>query len=635
MPKLLLVLLLLLPLPLRGQEIVGRVLDASTDQPISSALVTATAEGEEVARALTGPAGRFVLQLDGVTQVEVTASVIGYRTSTPTPVDVLGVARRVEVEIRLATEAIEIEGLSVVARGVALRHLATPAGFQERYRNRHRVGAAKLYMGNDPLVMASSEFTDVLRTSLVDFREVAPPVLGSAPRRQVFRCTVVYLDGRPRRSIAAALAEQRTLGQIVSGERPPLLANIAGIEIYRDRMDAPMEMRGSEPPCLLAPFFSVIAIWTGEPTSLVDPALLEKSPTPTPGSRGVFQIRLADEATGEPLDGRVFWVESGSSPQLIGRAVGGVAEVELPSSVEGTLMARVGGYFDSAPVVVTPAEREQGVAFIWVRHVDPARRADAIAAARAAAAIGDEGEVQRIGTDREREMAVKVRDGEGNPLAQVQVWADTVPLGITDGSGFFRTTFDEPIRTEIRLTRLGLGEVSARIDFEQSSEGVLLQTTMRPEAIELEAITVTAVPRRMLADVTSIQQSILQGRGSFVARESIELRAFPPVASLVQGFPGVTLRNGVPFSRRAPECSAMALFVDGVAMPGDNADFFRTGSMDVELVEIHPGGGSVPARYQQGTTRCGVVAVWTRRGGEVQLSDLLEFRPGREEGRER
>ncbi len=589
---------------LEGQTIAGRVVDALSGAGIASAAVVALEPLSEdsaavLGRVLSDTEGRFSLVLPDVGEVLLTATVIGYRASAPTPVRVGSFAERVEVEIRLSQQAVELEGLSVVARGLELRHRRSVEGFRERHRTRRRVGDAKLVMTNEPIAQASGDVEILLHNMLVNPLE----------------CMVTYRDGIP-------LPKATLLPPVMFGtgrrrilrDDAPGMGSIVGVEFYRRQHDAPMELRDRRPPCLdpehLLRDFSVLAYWTGRPDPVVDPSRIE--------------LRVYDEATGSPLDGRVFLEGSDGTLSLAGVVEAGVATIELPSDPEVTLVARAGGYFDSAPLVLTTEDREEGVAFVWLRHMDPSKRIDAVYAMREA--LRESG-VKTSATRIPREMAVKVVDGAGNPLGAVQVWSDTIPIGVTDASGFFRTTFEEPVRTSIRLTRLGLAEMSTVIDFEQSAQGVLLQTTMRPEAIELEPITVTAVQPRFLADVDAIQATILRGAGRFVQREEIQARAYPRIGELARGQPGVEIRNGRPYSRRSPRCGPMAFFVDGVPMMGDISDYLRTSSTDVELVEVFVGGGGVPARYQMGTSRCGVVGIWTRRGGQVELSDLLDFKP--------
>ncbi len=579
------VLVSLSPGEVTAQEIGGQVVDAGTGAPLASAEVIAAREGEVVARTLTNSAGRFTLILPEATTVEVSASLIGYRTSSPTPVTVESAGERVEVRIRLSTEAIEIDGLTVTARGVALRHQATVEGFLERQKTGTRVGPTKLFLGTDGLVRSASNPRVLMRNTF------------STPAR----CLITFVNGRP---------DPNLLDQGFTDE-------IVGYEFYKYHYEAPLELRAQAGQCTSTMgVYSVMALWTQPRPMVRDPATI--------------QLRIHDEATGQPLLARVFEVLEDSMPRLVGVIEDGVGELVFPSDEEVVLVARSGGYFDSAPILLTPEDREEGVAMVWMRHVEPSKQYEAVQAAREAAAA--EAGVQRFAMGAGREVAVKVRDGYGEPLSLVQVWADTIPLGITNAAGFFRHTLEEPVQTSIRLTRLGLAEVSATIDFEQTAQGVLLQTTMYPQAIELDPITVTAVPRRMLADVESTQHSILSGRGSFVNRRAIEVRGYPPSGLLAQGLPGVRVRGGVPYSRRNSRCGPMAVFVDGMLMMGDTSEFLRTSSLDVELVEIYPGGGSVPARYQMSTTQCGVIAYWTRRGGDVQLSDMLDFRPWRRGG---
>lgn len=576
--------------PLQAQSIRGTVADARNGAPLSTVEVTASfIDGEPLAQALTDNAGNFTLSLPGAGTYQISASLLGYRDAEPTPVEVETWTGVTEIQILLSTEPIELEGITVRARGTELKHRASVEGFFERQRNGGlRVGGRRQYLASDPLVQSATDVGILMRNALIGTQG----------------CVAAFLNGRPALDL-----QWETLYGIV------------GFESYYFHNEAPMELRARGGQlrqrdgvlrCQAGTPYSVIALWTEPPPPVRDPATI--------------RLRIHDEATGLPLMSRVFELMEDSLPRLVEVFEEGVGDLRFEEDEEVTLIARAGGYFDSAPILLTPEDREDGIAIVWMRHINPMKQYEAVAAARDQAAEATR--LQSAARGDDRAIAVKVRDEEGAPIPIVQVWADTIPLGITDASGFYRHTFEEPIRTKIRLTRLGMGEVSTEIDFEQTSEAVFIEATMRPELVVLDPITVTATSRKLLADVESIQHSILLGRGTFVTRRAVEVRGYPPMGRLAQGIPGVAVRGNVPYSRRAPMCGPMSIFVDGVYLI-EPADILRTSSLDVELVEVYPGGGSVPAQYQIGTTRCGVVAYWTRRGGPVELSDILEFDGGR------
>ena len=94
-----------------GGRIVGRVLDAATAQPLSSAQVFV---GDGVVGALTDLNGRFVLNGVPVGTVSVTVQSLGYGTKTVTGV-VVAAGEMVALDITVEEAAVELEGLTVSA----------------------------------------------------------------------------------------------------------------------------------------------------------------------------------------------------------------------------------------------------------------------------------------------------------------------------------------------------------------------------------------------------------------------------------------------------------------------------------------------------------------------------------------
>lgn len=263
-------------------------------------------------------------------EVQLTASLIGYAPSEPATVSVEGSGRFVEVEIRLAREAIELEGLTVTARGFELRHRATIEGFYERQRDAPRVGSRRLYLGDDPMVRSAADIPTLLRNAFLGSRG----------------CLITYIDGRPVRD----------------GLREPLYG-VVGFEFYRFHYEAPLEMRAKAGICTATMGgYSVMALWTDRSGAVVDPSRL--------------QLRVQDEATGQSLDATIFEVRDGGVAAEIASVESGLGWVDLPEGRGVTLVARSEGYFDSAPIVITPEDRRQGVALVWMRPMNSGARID-------------------------------------------------------------------------------------------------------------------------------------------------------------------------------------------------------------------------------------------------------------------
>lgn len=119
-----------------------------------------------------------------------------------------------------------------------------------------------------------------------------------------------------------------------------------------------------------------------------------------------------------------------------------------------------------------------------------------------------------------------------------------------------------------------------------------------------------------------------RGFGTYLTREDIENRAALSVTDLLATVPGVHVVTGsasrggtggrnISMSRALPGCVAQ-IYMDGVLMtrPGDTGfildDIVRP--EEIEGVEIYRGLSSVPAAFANEEARCGVVAIWTRRG---------------------
>ncbi len=149
------------------------------------------------------------------------------------------------------------------------------------------------------------------------------------------------------------------------------------------------------------------------------------------------------------------------------------------------------------------------------------------------------------------------------------------------------------------------------------------------DPIDLAPILVSVRPRKWFIDRRDLEQRILLGTGYIMMREDIEERAPQVLGEALRGIPGVQVtRLGGGMSgvyeiqfRGAANLANQAcnpvVWVDGVRLGNDGSIFREIQAFEIEVLEVYRGPAEVPAEFAGGEARCGVVSVWTRRGGRL------------------
>jgi len=215
---------------LSAQSLHGVVSHAESGTLIAGAQVLAVRDGDTI-QVVSAPDGSFHMQLPGKGTYQVAASSLGYVPSKPVAVVVEREWQGVELRVQLSAAPLEIEGLTVVARGLDIRHRATFGGYLARLETTLDVGMARVVSRDDAPMKAAFDIADVLRWF---------PSARS--------CVVVFVDGKLNPGWAQDFREVA-------------LDGVVGIEFYRNPLDAPLEFRGGGPPCLRTTSFSVLAVW--------------------------------------------------------------------------------------------------------------------------------------------------------------------------------------------------------------------------------------------------------------------------------------------------------------------------------------------------------------------------------------
>ena len=120
-----------------AQFVSGRVIHASTEQPLDAVNVEIHApDGSRIARTLTDSAGKFVMQASRTGSYSIVAERIDMTTVT-SPLTV-GVGEEVEVVIRMAELTFALEPLTV--QGRSRRNIGALAGYYDRVERNQGLG---------------------------------------------------------------------------------------------------------------------------------------------------------------------------------------------------------------------------------------------------------------------------------------------------------------------------------------------------------------------------------------------------------------------------------------------------------------------------------------------------------------
>ena len=240
-------------------------------------------------------------------------------------------------------------------------------------------------------------------------------------------------------------------------------------------------------------------------------------------------------------------------------------------------------------------------------------------------------------------MGTVLEEGTGAPIA-----AATVTLFHADGSVAGRAISDDRGRFtvphpgrgdafDISVERIGYAPSRDRVPF-RSAQEVRVEVTLSTRAVELDPIVVTGRRHGLLVDV-GFYDRLETGAGEFVTREAIERQRPVRTTDLFRRMAGMkvvpvgggqrdvrivgqsTLRSMV------RECQPKVV-VDGVvARPGGKMKMLGTqpdpGDLldqlvapdAIEAMEVYAHPSQVPLRYGGTDASCGVVVIWTRRGG--------------------
>ncbi|HSM04791.1 MAG TPA: carboxypeptidase regulatory-like domain-containing protein [Longimicrobiales bacterium] len=198
---------------------------------------------------------------------------------------------------------------------------------------------------------------------------------------------------------------------------------------------------------------------------------------------------------------------------------------------------------------------------------------------------------------------------------------------LSDENGMFAFPEVPPGLDLVRVTHIAYGEHTRELVVEPGNT-YRVQGRLAVEAVELEGLEVSVTSRSWFRQMDALRVRMSGGLGgSYVLADELERRGYPPLAETLREISGVQIRrNRFEWTITIPRCVSTAnnqqpvIYLDGIKVfsPGRDAsmEILQTvSSIDVEAVEVYRGAGSVPAEFSGSDAACGVVAIWTKRGG--------------------
>ena len=210
----------------------------------------------------------------------------------------------------------------------------------------------------------------------------------------------------------------------------------------------------------------------------------------------------------------------------------------------------------------------------------------------------------------------------------------TVDYAVTDAMGRFRFERSGNDRYRLEVRAVGYRETVTPDLWTADRDFTSIEVRLLPNAVLLAPLEIVALsPPRTSPVLEAMEFRRTRGFGIQITREAIEQRQPLYVTDMLMEIPGVYAeRRGSGASGRSlrmgralagpggGECPVQ-IFVDGMLATkpvpgGDMSVDDLVSPRDVEAIEVFKGLGSVPAEFLNIYSRCGVIAIWTRRSLE-------------------
>jgi hypothetical protein len=218
---------------------------------------------------------------------------------------------------------------------------------------------------------------------------------------------------------------------------------------------------------------------------------------------------------------------------------------------------------------------------------------------------------------------VKTIDGDPIPDARVYV-RGTRALGRTSASGAFSLPGVPGGTQTLEVVALGYQPGRLAVDVRPGG-GVRAEVVLGKSVQRLPDVQV-AGKNSFANDLAAITDRAKRSNGYLITEEDIQRRGSITFEDVMRGVPGMQV---VPVGQGYRVISGRGVvdmqgdcapqyYVDGSPFPMslDDDTPFPVGPTEIMAVEVYSGTANVPAEFQRGMQGgCGVIAIWTKRGG--------------------
>lgn len=195
----------------------------------------------------------------------------------------------------------------------------------------------------------------------------------------------------------------------------------------------------------------------------------------------------------------------------------------------------------------------------------------------------------------------------------------------TGDDGAFEFVISKVTAIQIEAKRLGYKSNTTPLLHFDNHKFIQVEVRLDTDAIllaPLEVVVWSGVDKSPLLDNYRFRKSV--GLGTFITRQDIEKAHPARVTDMLRMVPGIQLLGSgsgfhpvIQIGRGAGNGCQTQIFLDGIRMPDPRLDDLVAPG-DIEGIEIYKGLASIPAEFLTPDAPCGVVAVWTRRGGIIR-----------------
>lgn len=245
-----------------------------------------------------------------------------------------------------------------------------------------------------------------------------------------------------------------------------------------------------------------------------------------------------------------------------------------------------------------------------------------------------------LATGQVRIVGRVIEDETLRPISFVEValrsrGGATLARTETDEFGNFDFTVRRAAAVRLHASRLGYKENTTPVLYFDQHSLLQIEIRLDPEAILLAPLEIVAWSEVIdNAVLEGFWDRVKTGLGYYITREDVEARNPVLVTDLLRDLPGIQISGGsvgnrpsIRMVRAANRNCATQIFVDGflvnrrIVTPNGSLlpDDVRIDDVvlpsSVEGIEVYRGMSTVPAEFLNPDSDCGVIAIWTRRGG--------------------